>query len=110
MKVIKTIFDLKNPVSAISQIINDKETLDNAINSVTDTINSELEDLHDMMDNLRSEFKSKHGLEINEEQRECYTTEFMKGIRRTQNRLAKNGKNRIIIQTEANFPEKLYIY
>lgn len=110
MKVLKTIQDLKNPVTAIAQIINEPETLKHEIQTVKSSINIELEDLDDLLDNLKLEFKSKHGLEINEVPRECKTTELLKSLRRTQNRLAKNGRNKLIFESENNFPEILLIH
>lgn len=55
VKVMKVIHDIKNPVLAIMQIMNDSETNQDTIRENT---NTELEDLMDMLDNLRAEFKS----------------------------------------------------
>jgi len=51
VKVMKIIHDLKNPVTAIMQVLNDKS--DTSIENMRKQTNIELEDLIDMLDNLR---------------------------------------------------------
>lgn len=50
-----------------------------------------------MLDNLRTEFKSTYNMEIDEELREVNTQEFLRSLKRTHSRLAKNGKNTLRI-------------
>jgi len=61
MKVRRVIYDLKNPISAIMQTLNDHELNFAKMKELSFV---ELEDLTDMLDNLRSEFKSWHLMDV----------------------------------------------
>jgi len=102
----KVIHDLKNPVTALCQILNDHVE---DWEYVKECSNNELEDLMDMLDNLRLEFKSHHLMDVNEAAREIQSVDFIKGLKRTHSRLAKNGNNSFRLMTEALFPNKLWI-
>lgn len=86
----KVIHDLKNPVIAVMQSVND---LDIDLIKLREIVNIELEDLQDMLDNLRAEFKHAYKMNMDELPREVQTKEFLKSLKRTHHRLAKNGKN-----------------
>lgn len=100
----KTIHDLKNPAMAVSQIINEQDNQGVKVRDITKMVNTELEDLTDMLDNLRAEFKQKHGMGINEQPREIKSSDFLRGIRKTHQRLASNGRNKLEITSEEKFP------
>jgi len=72
-------------------------------------INTETEDLQDMLDNLRIEFKTLHGMAVEEKSRHVKFIQLLEGIKRPHILLAKNGKNILSIDTQSNFPEIVYI-
>jgi len=96
LKMMKTVHDLKNPIYSISTIVND-DTL--SIKEIRVATNSEIEDLQDMLDNLRMEFKLSEGMSIIENLREVNSSEFLRGFRRSMKLLAKNGKNRLTVES-----------
>lgn len=104
-KVMRVIFDLKNPISAIMQTLNDHELNFEKVKEVSFV---ELEDLTDMLDNLRAEFHSWHLMDVNEPERELDSIEFIKALKRTHSRNAKNRSNHLRITTESFFPKKLW--
>lgn len=105
-KVMRVIHDLKNPVSAILQTLNDHELNYEKAKELSFV---ELEDLMDMLDNLRAEFKSWHLMDVNERERELDSVEFIKGLKRTHSRHAKNRSNNLRFTTESFFPKKLWV-
>lgn len=106
LKLMKTVHDLKNPVYSIGTIVNDK-TLQ--IKEIRDTTNNEIEDLQEMLDNLRMEFKSSMGMSTAEVEREVKTVELLTCLKRSQKLLAKNGKNSLVIESHENFPDKILV-
>lgn len=102
----RVIHDLKNPVSAILQTLNDHELNYEKAKELSFV---ELEDLMDMLDNLRAEFKSWHLMDVNERERELDSVEFIKGLKRTHSRHAKNRSNNLRFTTESFFPKKLWV-
>lgn len=62
-----------------------------------------------MLDNLRLEFKTKQGMNIEEKFREVKMIELIRGLKRTHTLLAKNGKNRLCIDTFDNFPDVILL-
>jgi len=97
----KILHDIKNPVLALISTINDTSLTREDIQSIA---NADLEDINDMLDNLRAEFKSRYKLDSKEEIREINTIEFLEHLSRAQLRLAKNGNNNFVIQAEENVP------
>jgi len=103
----KVIHDIKNPTIAVLQTVNDPEA---ELNKVKSIVNEELEDLADMLDNLRAEFKSSNLMDISKEElREVLTSDFLKSLKITHVRLAKNGGNQLKIKTNDSVPVKLNI-
>lgn len=102
----KIIHDLKNPAIAVMQSVNDTDI---DITKLREIVNTELEDLQDMLDNLRAEFKHAYRMNMNESAREVNTKEFLKSLKRTHLRLAKNGKNHFRIESIKGFPVKIHI-
>lgn len=105
-KVMRLIHDLKNPVSAILQILNDHDLNYEKAKELTFV---ELEDLMDMLDNTRSEFKTWQLMDVDEQKRELDSVEFIKGLKRTHSRHAKNRSNSLRFSTESFFPKKLWV-
>lgn len=102
----KTVHDLKNPVLSISTIVNDCNM---DMKNIRDATNNEIEDLQDMLDNLRMDFKSRMSMSVIEVKREVKSTELLKCLKRSQKLLAKNGKNSLTIESNENFPQKILV-
>jgi len=62
-----------------------------------------------MLDNLRLSFKTSRGMSVKENLREVNTTEFLKGFKRSQKSLSKNGQNRLTIESHHDMPVVLCI-
>jgi len=105
-KVNRLIHDLKNPVSAILQILNDHNLNYAQAKEITFV---ELEDLNDMLDNTSAEFKSWHLMDVDEPKRELDSMEFIKGLKHTHARQSKNRNNHLRVSTESFFPKKLWV-
>lgn len=60
----KILHDLKNPVQALVSIINDSN-LDKE--SIQQGANADLEDINEMLENLRAEFKSRYKMQFKED-------------------------------------------
>ena len=86
----KIIHDLKNPAIAVVQSVNDTDV---DIVKLRDIVNTEMEDLQDMLENLRAEFKHAYKMNFNEQPREIETKDFVKSLKHTHSRLANNGQN-----------------
>jgi len=71
--------------------------------------NSDVEDLQDMLDNLRMEFKYSEGMCTNEVAREVKSGDFLRGFKRSMQQLAKNGKNILTIKSHEDFPTKIKV-
>lgn len=98
----KTLHDLKNPVQALITIINDKKLDKFAIQSMA---NADLEDINEMLENLRAEFKSRYKMESREDLRDVDTIDLLENLSRSHIRLAKNGNNNLIIEAESLIPQ-----
>lgn len=58
--------DLKNPLQAIQSVINDVKAEPEYMRSIA---NADLEDISEMLENLKIEFKSRHKMVFKEEER-----------------------------------------
>eukprot|EP00801_Mesodinium_rubrum_P002517 Mrub_02517.p1 GENE.Mrub_02517~~Mrub_02517.p1 ORF type:complete len:543 (+),score=68.92 Mrub_02517:173-1630(+) len=104
LKLMKVIHDLKNPVISCRQTVNDK---DMNPNKTRDICNQELEDLEDMLENLRTEFKVRNLMDLKEQPRQLMSEEFLLSLKNSNSRLAYNGNNKLTIETSENFPIEL---
>lgn len=102
----KTIHDLKNPLIACRQAVNDSDL---TLAKLRDVANQELEDLEDMLENLRTEFKVRNLMDLKEQPRSVNSEEFIMSLKSSHTRLAKNGKNLFILETSEGFPINLKI-
>jgi len=48
-------------------------------------------------------------MSINENTREVNSSDFLRGFKRSMKLLAKNGKNRLTVETHNDFPTKLLV-
>lgn len=106
LKVMKVLHDLKNPVHALISTINDIN-LDAA--SMRNIANADLEDIADMLDNLKTEFKARYNMQSQEERREVNTIDFLENISRAHIRLATNGNNNFSTEIDHLVPEFICI-
>ena len=100
LKMMKVLHDLKNPIIALISTINDK-SLD--VKAMRIIANADLEDIDKMLDNLKTEFKSKQNLDSKEQKRDVDTIKFLENIAIAQNRIAKNGNNNFTINADTIF-------
>lgn len=105
LRLMKVIHDLKNPVIACRQTVNDKEIIE--LEKVREIANQELEDLEDMLENLRTEFKARQLMDLKEQHRMVSTEEFIMSLKSSHTRLAKNGNNSLLLEAGEEFPESL---
>lgn len=106
LKVMKILHDIKNPVLALISTINDNSLTREDIQNIA---NADLEDINDMLDNLRAEFKSRYKMVSKEEIREVNTVQFLENLSRAHARLAKNGNNNFLIEAEQFVPKYIKI-
>lgn len=102
----KTLHDLKNPVYSLLSIVNDTKL---PITELRTSANSELEDISEMLDNLKVEFKSRYQMDYKEEKRDIKITDFLEHLSRAHIRLANNGNNHFSLQAEQNMPKFIRI-
>ena len=101
----KVIHNLKNPIISASKII-ENSTIDKEMKS---DLNFEFDSIKEMLDALRIEFKSRNGMEVNEESKNIITLQMANSIFNTHKKLADNGGNNILIEIEQNFPQEINI-
>ena len=106
IRLMKTIHDLKNPLIACRQAVNDRDL---TLAKLRDVANPELEDLEDMLENLRTEFKVRNLMDLKEQPRSVNSEEFIISLKSSHTRLAKNGNNLLILETSEGFPINLKI-
>ena len=99
--MMKVLHDLKNPIIALIATINDISLDVIAMRLIA---NADLEDIDEMLDNLKTEFKSRQNLDSKEHKRDVDTIKFLENIARAQIRIAKNGNNNFTINADTNFP------
>lgn len=100
LKMMKVLHDLKNPIIALISTIYDKSLDIKGMRIIT---NADLKDIDEMLDNLKTEFKSKQNLDSKEQKRDVDTIKFLENIDRAQNRIAKNGNNNFTINADTIF-------
>lgn len=71
--------------------------------------NTYIEDLNDILDNLKAEFKSRHKMIYKEEKRTVKTMDFVEYLSRANLRLAQNGNNTFKINVKPNVPKLVVI-
>jgi len=104
VQVMKVIHDFKNPIISISQTILDPDV---TISIIKETCISDLEDMQEMLDNMRAEFKYKQGMSFQEELKEVEIMQFARNFILTHSQLAENGRNHLEINVLKYCPERL---
>jgi len=67
------IHDLKNPIISIQQTILDPDV---TLSTILNTCKPDLEDMQEMLENMRAEFKYKQGMSFQEELKEVDILNF----------------------------------
>jgi len=102
----KVLHDIKNPVQALLSVINDIQLKPEDMRRLA---NADLEDINEMLENLKTEFKSRHNMDFKEDERLVNTQEFIELISRSHIRLAANGNNSFEIATDDLIPDEIKI-
>jgi len=103
-ETMKVIHDLKNPLIALQTIL----SYGNIDTEILNLMNFEINDLKEMLEVLRFEFKSKNGMTLEETKEYKLSKEFVMSIANTHKTLAENGNNALLISLN-QFPEYMYI-
>jgi len=101
IKVMKTIHDLKNPLLAIQHAVQDT-SMD--VQQTRSLVNAETMDLAEMLENLRAEFKCRHGMEFYEKPSPVVSATFIETFLHTHSNLAQNGENILEFKLKQGFP------
>lgn len=102
----KVVHDLKNPIISIKQTIIEKNA---SIENVKIACLCDLEDIEEMLENMRAEFKYKQGMQFSEVAKEIVFVDFARALFPTHAQLATNGKNIIEIKIKPNMPVTAYL-
>jgi len=73
------------------------------------SINYEIEDLEEMIENLKTEFKSQNQMKFKEELKEIESRAFIKSFQNAHEKLAESGKNLFRMQISAQFPLNIFM-
>lgn len=77
----------------------------NIILATQKSINFELEDMEEMIENLKTEFKSKNQMQFKEEVKEVESKDFLKSLQNSHIKLAESAKNQLKLTIRKNFPK-----
>ena len=92
---------MKNPIISIKQTIIEKNA---NIENVKIACMCDLEDIEEMLENMRAEFKYKQGMQFSEVAKEIVFVDFARTFFPTHAQLATNGKNILEIKIKQNMP------
>ena len=106
IKVMKTIHDLKNPILAIQHAVQDTSM---NIDQTRTLVISETLDLSEMLENLRTEFKCRHGMEFYEKPTQVVASTFIETFLHSHSNLAHNGENGLEFKLKKGFPLQIAI-
>lgn len=101
----KIIHDLKNPLIALHMCIEDSK-LDQ---DDKEELKNEIEEMHDMLDSLKTEFKTRNDMKFNETQEYHKVHDLLNSFKRAFTKLAQNGNNILQFKIQQNFPQKIMI-
>lgn len=104
-EVMKIIHDLKNPLIAINMCVEESGIQ----NEIIVDVKSEIQEMHEMLDSLKTEFKSRNDMQFNEKTDDQLTHDLLKSFKLANTKLAQNGKNTLEFVIEQNFPKCLSI-
>jgi len=101
----KIIHDLKNPLIAINMCIEESGIQ----NDIICDIKNEIHEMNEMLDTLKTEFKSRNSMKFDEKTDDYKTHDLLKSFKMSFTKLALNGKNNVEFYIQQNFPEYLSI-
>lgn len=79
----------------------------NVIKDTRKGINQEIEDMEEMIENLKTEFKSANKMKFREELKEINSKGFLKSFKNAHEKLAESGKNLWRMQLAHDFPDRI---
>mmetsp|Transcript_14106 Transcript_14106/g.11656 ORF Transcript_14106/g.11656 Transcript_14106/m.11656 type:complete len:257 (+) Transcript_14106:414-1184(+) len=103
-ETMKIIHDLKNPLIAVQTILKYADIAEDLLS----LLNFELDDMKEMLEVLRFEFKSKNGMSLEENKGYKQSKEFIESLANTHKSLAENGNNALLFSL-SQFPDIMYI-
>lgn len=106
VQVMKVVHDFKNPIISIKQSIIDPQA---TLESIRQNCLHDVDDIEEMLENMRAEFKFKQGMAFSEVANEVKIEEFAKSFIPTHTQLAISGNNNFLIQINKLVPENLHI-
>lgn len=65
--------------------------------------------MEEMIENLKTEFKSKNQMQFKEETKEVLSTEFLKSLQNSHVRLAESAKNLLELKINVDFPKTMLV-
>lgn len=95
VQVMKVVHDFKNPIISIKQSIIDPQA---TLESIRQNCLHDVDDIEEMLENMRAEFKFKQGMAFSEVANEVKIEEFAKSFIPTHTQLAISGNNNFLIQ------------
>jgi len=101
IQVMKVVHDLKNPVLSIKQNLNDEDT---TIEIIQESCCADIEEIEEMSDNLRLQFKSQEKMTFNEKQTSVIMLQFAQSLIPTHTQMAISGKNDLVIKLLQHLP------
>lgn len=108
VQVMKVVHDLKNPVMSLKQWIKDYELTEPIVSFKKNTLN-DIDDIEEMLENMRAEFKFKQGMKFSEIANQINMFEFARSFITTHTQLASDNKNNLKIILSKNLPEVAFI-
>lgn len=102
----KVVHDLKNPVMSLKQTFLDEEV---SLTVVRRLALGDVEELEEMLENLRAQFKYTNNMDFKEEAKEVAVHDFALSFSRIHANLAEVGGNTLSIQVCKGFPSTISI-
>jgi len=97
----KVIHDIKNPILAAQAIIDSS----NINKDDKELVNSELNDMLNLLEDLKIEFKYKNGMKFKENKEWKKTKDVVQSLMAANKKMAINGNNALEFSVSKRFPE-----
>jgi len=101
----KVVHDIKNPLLAALTLIEESDLK----KEDKEEVGNELNDMRELLEQLKTEFKCKNNMRFKEKKEWRYTSKMVKSFMATNSKLAKNSNNALEFSVAISFPEQIYI-
>lgn len=91
------------------KLTNDLKVALETLNDSQRQINFEIEDMEEMIENLKTEFKSKNQMKFKEEVKEVEAKEFLQSLQNSHMKLADIANNKLTLKIYEKFPIKILV-